>query len=135
MRRCWRLNQRKTIMPFQKKNKLGKGGLRNPPGGRPTKEKQRIKKLAAILAQEFIEKNVKPVLKAYLQFAAGRNVKHRHAQTGDILWTEFEADPRVTQHYLDKLVPSPKLAPTDKEGNTVAPMIYITPNLEDEEPE
>lgn len=30
-------------MPFQKGNKLGKGGKQNPPGGRPTKEEAAAK--------------------------------------------------------------------------------------------
>ena len=38
----------------------------------------------------------------------GRLVKHRNKETGKVLWTEFEAEPRVTCHFIDKLLPAAK---------------------------
>lgn len=95
-------------MKFEKGNKYSRGGKMGNKGGRPTKAHTEAKKLAAEIVRDYIEKNIKPVLKAYGQFAAGRLVKHRNKDTGAILWTEFEADPRVTCHFIDKLLPTAK---------------------------
>lgn len=44
-------------MPFQKGHKLAKGGLRNPPGGRPTKAQMVVKQIEEETAVSLIEKN------------------------------------------------------------------------------
>lgn len=92
---------------FQKGHKLAKGGKR-PGAGRKSKKRKEIEATAEELARKYIEKALKPVLNAYIQFAKGRKVKHRHRETGDVLWTEFEAEPKVTCHFIDKLLPAAK---------------------------
>ena len=44
-------------MKFEKGNKLAKGGRRNPPGGRPTKEQARQRALERETAESIIKKN------------------------------------------------------------------------------
>lgn len=118
-------------MPFQKgKRHPNQGGKRG--GGRPSKHKKEVKVEAAKLAQAFIEAHVKPVLEAYSQLAAGRKVNHYSTEDGRLLWTEVEVDSPTLRHYIDKLVPSPKLAPTDKAGNTIPTIVYVHPSLEDD---
>ena len=55
--------------------RFGKGGKRNPPGGRPTKAQQQVKelvkKLALDMAKHYLEKNFKPIMNAYLSLASG----------------------------------------------------------------
>lgn len=116
-------------MGFAKGHKHAKGGKR-PGSGRPSKDRARIKKAAAEIAKAYIEKHIEPVLKAYLQLAGGRMVKHHNTEDGRVLWEENEVDAPTLRHYIDKLVPSPKLAPTDKEGNTIPPVHYHMPSLE-----
>lgn len=88
---------------FQKGHKFAKGGKRNPPGGRPTKEQKEIERKAADLAREYIERSVKPVMHSYFQLAHGRLVNKYHE--GVIIGQEFEVDAPTTRHFVDKLVP------------------------------
>ncbi len=88
-------------------DRRGKGGKREG-AGRKTNERKRIESRAQEIAQEFIERNIKPVLKSYLQLAGGRKVKDRNAETGKVLYTELEADSATTRHYIDKLIPAAK---------------------------
>jgi len=84
---------------FQKGHKLAKGGKRNPPGGRPSKRKLEIHKEAGVIAREFIESHVDPILKTYLGLAAGRVVKTRKGKF------RLLVDPPTTRHAVDKLLP------------------------------
>src|SRR4029453_6860639 len=94
-------------MRFQKGNKAGQGGLRNPPGGRPTKEQQEIKKAAAEIARDYIERSVKPVMHTYFQLAHGRLVNKWHE--GQIAGQEFEAAPATTRHCVNKILPAEQM--------------------------
>lgn len=89
-------------MPFQKGHKFfGKGG--NHGGGRPKTQEVEIKKAAAVLAREYIEASVKPVMATYFQLAHGRYVNKYHE--GKIVGQEFEADAGTTRHFVDKILP------------------------------
>jgi hypothetical protein len=79
-------------MKFQKGNKLAKGGKRNPPGGRPTKEQQEIKKAAAEIAREFIETNVQKFLDSYIRLSTGKFI-----------------DPATVRHAIDKILPDEQM--------------------------
>jgi hypothetical protein len=97
-------------MKFEKGNKAAKGGKRNPAGGRPTRIEKEILEAAAEIAKQYIRDYLRPVLKTYGQLAAGRLVKHRHPTTGKVLWSEIEADPATTRHFIERLVPPARLA-------------------------
>jgi hypothetical protein len=60
---------------FEKGNKLARGGRRNPPGGRPTKQEQAAKKEAAERARERLGAEVDAVMDEYLRLAKGAKVK------------------------------------------------------------
>jgi hypothetical protein len=92
-------------------------------------EKQ-ARKMAEDIARAYIEKNIKPVLKAYIQLAGGRPVKHYNQKTGDHIYTETEVDPSVLKHYMDRVIP-PRAA-EDRDHNAVPPMGYFHDNLESE---
>ena len=94
-------------MKFEKGNKFAKGGKRNPPGGRPTKQQVEIKKAAREIAREYIEKNVQPILETYLGLAAGKVVK-RIAEDGAKTF-ELSVDPPTTRHAIDKLLPDEQM--------------------------
>lgn len=77
-------------MPFQKGNNLAKGGKRNPPGGRPTKEQADFKsKLAAAVDKE-VSKRVGEIAKHYANRAVG--------ESGD----------KVLTHLIDRAIPAAK---------------------------
>ena len=79
-------------MRFEKGNKLAKGGRRNPPGGRPTKEQQEIKKAAAEIARGFIETNVQKFLDSYIRLSTGKFI-----------------DPATVRHAIDKILPDEQM--------------------------
>jgi hypothetical protein len=54
-------------MRFQKGNKAGQGGLRNPPGGRPTKEETEIKKTLVEKYWAEVEKRLDTLLSKYFR--------------------------------------------------------------------
>ena len=54
-------------MPFQKGNKLGRGGRCSNPGGRPSKKDQQKKKEAAQTARDMLEAEVTPITETYLK--------------------------------------------------------------------
>jgi hypothetical protein len=90
---------------FEPGNKLAKGGKRKN-AGRPPKEPSAIKKAARVIAREFIEEHVKPVLNNYLKLAEGY-YETRFSENG----TEYEifvADGPTTRHFIDKLLPDDK---------------------------
>src|SRR6266478_8662274 len=69
-------------MKFQKGNKAAKGGRRNPPGGRPSKEEVAAKKVAVERAREKLEAEVDAVMDEYLRLAKGGAIKkHSSPQT------------------------------------------------------
>lgn len=119
-------------MAFAKGNKHAKGGKR-PGSGRKNKTTKKIREEAAKIAKAYIEEHVQPVLDAYGELAGGRWVNHYNQRTGALIYKEWEVDAGTLRHYIDKLVPSPRLAPTDKDGKTVPPIIYNMPNLESED--
>lgn len=92
-------------MPF----KLGpdpnraKGGKRNPPGGRPTKEKQAAKKLAEEIAKDYIEKNIKPIMETYVGLASGEVIERMTAGGKKDFF--LSVDPATSRHAVDKLIP------------------------------
>jgi hypothetical protein len=90
---------------FQKGNKLSPGGKRKGAGRKPMFEKK-VSEAAEIIARKYIERYIKPVLKAYVSLAGGRWVKYRNKKTGKLLWTEFEADPATVRHYIERLIPA-----------------------------
>src|SRR5215813_12227060 len=94
-------------MKFEKGNRAAKGGRRGNKGGRPSKEQQEIKKAAAEIAREYIEKNVQPILETYLGLAAGKVVK-RIAEDGAKTF-ELSVDPPTTRHAIDKLLPDEQM--------------------------
>jgi hypothetical protein len=92
---------------FEKGNKLAPGGKR-PGAGRPSKQVKANKIAAAEIARQYIEKNIKPVLKTYRKNAEG-HYENR--------WTEGKApkkyevwvvDAASTRHWIDKFVPAAK---------------------------
>jgi hypothetical protein len=107
-------------MPFEKGNKLGKGGPRG--GGRPSKTKQEIKRAAAEIARDYIEASVKPVVQTYFQLAHGRLVNKWHE--GKIAGQEFEADAATTRHFIDKLLPDFYGKDPPKIGNTYIQFVF-----------
>jgi hypothetical protein len=76
-------------MPFKKGNPYG--GKR-PGAGRPTKEKQEIKKQAAEIAKEFIETHVQKFLDSYLRLSTGKFI-----------------DPATVRHAIDKILPDEQM--------------------------
>ena len=105
-------------MKFQKGNKAAKGGRRNPPGGRPTNEVQAAKKVAAERAREKIEAEVDGVMDEYIRLAKGGKIKRG-------------SSPQTIRHCVERWLP--RRTPEDSKGNTVPPMIYIHPDLEEPE--
>jgi hypothetical protein len=97
-------NQR---MKFQTGNKLAKGGKRNPPGGRPTKEQQEIKKEAAQIAREFFETHVQGFLDSYLDLGTGKVIE-RLDKDGNIVKLVM-LDPATVRHAIDKILPDEQM--------------------------
>ena len=91
-------------MKFEKGNKRAKGGKRTPPGGRPTKRQQEVKKAVAKMAQAYIEEHIEPVLKSYFKLTQGREVKHY--RDGKLDYTEEIIDGSTVRHWIDKFVPA-----------------------------
>lgn len=94
-------------MPFAPGNKAA-SNRKHARGGRPNREKMKLKALAAQIAREYIEKHVEKVLKTYLELAAGRWVTHRQydANKGKVItFKEFEVDGPTLRHYVDKILP------------------------------
>ena len=92
-------------MKFEKGNTLAKGGKR-PGAGRPKKGVAEVKKAAAEIAREYIEKHVRPIIETYVALAAGKVVERRTPEGKK----EFVLDvnPRVTIDAMDKLLPPAK---------------------------
>jgi hypothetical protein len=107
-------------MPFQKGNKYGKHGRQNPPGGRPTKTQQEIKKAAKEIAQEYIETHIKPIMDTYLALAAGKVVE-RKTSKGKKQFV-LEVDPSTTRDAVGKLLPAAKQT-IAIEGGTIDSLI------------
>lgn len=90
-------------MPFQKGHSYGGA---KPGAGRKPKKELEIKQAAAVIAREFIESNVKPVLNNYLRLANGW-LETRYSENG----TEYDTfcyDGPSTRHFIDKLLPDEK---------------------------
>jgi len=92
---------------FKKGNKRAKGGKRNPPGGRPTKEAQEIKRQAVQMAQDYIGKHIEPVLESYFKLTQPREVNH-YDKDGNLLFTDEVIDGSTIRHWIDKFVPAAK---------------------------
>jgi hypothetical protein len=90
---------------FEPGNKLAKGGKRKN-AGRPPKNRAEVKKAAQVIAREFIEENVKPVLDNYLKLAKGY-YETRYTQEGQA-YEVFVPDGPTTRHFVDKLLPEIK---------------------------
>jgi len=98
----------------------GKGGKR-PGAGDKTKEHKAIKKAAAEIAKEYIEKHVLTVLGSYEKLIKGRIVKH-YDKEGNLICEEEVIDSAAVRHAVDTLVP--KRAPEDSRGNAQLPGYY-----------
>lgn len=96
-------------MPFQKGNKLSRGGKIGNKGGRPSRETKRNLQTAAEIARAYIEKHVQPVLDNYLKLARGWE-EARFSNSGDA-YTAFCYDGATTRHFIDKLLPELKYEP------------------------
>jgi hypothetical protein len=96
-------------MKFQQGHKFAKGGKR-PGAGRPTKEKQEIKKQAAEVAREFIETHVQKFLDSYLDLAAGKVVE-RLDKDGNVVKLVM-LDPATVRHAIDKILPDEQMEHT-----------------------
>jgi len=94
-------------MKFQKGNKAANGGRRNPPGGRPTKEQQEIKKEAAQIAKEFIETHVQGFLDSYLDLGTGKVIE-RLDKDGNVVKLVM-LDPATVRHAIDKILPDEQM--------------------------
>ena len=91
-------------MPFKKGHKLAIGGARRG-AGRKSKQSLEVKKEAAIVAREYIEENLKPILETYLGLAAGTVVK-KYDDEGKEVELELHVDPPTTRHAVDKIFPT-----------------------------
>ena len=91
-------------MKFQKGNKAAKGGRRNPPGGRPSKEKLRIREEVKRLVELELEKHVMAVIGAGKRIATGVKRRKHNPKTGTIYY-ELEYDGAMIRHWIDKFVP------------------------------
>jgi len=100
--------------PFEKGNKLAKGGKR-PGAGRKSNEERAIKKAASEIAKAYIEEHVMTVLGSYKKLIEGRIVRHFDKQTGNLICEEEVIDSAAVRHAMDTLVA--KRASEDKEGN------------------
>jgi hypothetical protein len=80
-------------MKFEKGNKLAKGGRRNPPGGRPSKEEVAAKKVAVERARERIEAEVDAVMNEYLRLATGGKIKRG-------------SSPQTVRHCVERWLPA-----------------------------
>ncbi len=92
-------------MPFVKGKKHPRqGGRQNPPGGRPTKLQQEVKKLAADMVKKYIEDRLKPVVDAYLASATGkRHGDHRR-----------KFDSATNRHVIERFLgPAPRTLTLD----------------------
>ena len=92
-------------MPFVKGKKHPRqGGRQNPPGGRPTKLQQEVKKLAADMVKKYIEDRLKPVVDAYLASATGkRHGDHRR-----------KFDSATNRHVIERFLgPAPRTVTLD----------------------
>lgn len=125
-------NYHKTIMGFQKGNKLSRGGKKGNKGGRPSNEEKKGKLDAEKIATEFIEKRIKPVLETYGKVAKGYWVKHKETKKDGTIheWKEFVFDASVLRHFIDKVKPA--RLPEDKKGHAIPSMTYTHPKLEDD---
>jgi hypothetical protein len=96
----------------------GQGGRRNPPGGRPTKEQQEIKKQAAEIAEEskkqaaqiakeFIDTHVQQFLDSYLGLGTGKVIE-RKCKDGKVVKLVM-LDPATVRHAIDKILPDDQM--------------------------
>jgi len=118
-------------MPFKAGEKLpGQGGYRAN-AGRPKKQEADIRQAAAVLARQYIDTSVKPVMHTYFQLAHGRLVNKYHE--GKIVGQEFEADAATTRHFVDKLLPDDKELDSGQTINIlIAPQASQQPGSESE---
>jgi len=92
---------------FQKGNNFSRGGKKGNKGGRPTNTEVEVRKLAEVIAREYIEAEVKSIMETWLGLAIGQVVE-RMTPEGKKEF-ELKVDPATVRHAVDKLVPA---APT-----------------------
>ena len=91
-------------MKFQKGHKLAKGGKRNPPGGRPTKVQQKVKRLVAELTKKYLEDHLKSILDSYISLATGQRVGN----------SRRKLDPATCRHAVERFLgPAPRTVNVD----------------------
>lgn len=92
-------------MKFEPGNTLAKGGKREG-AGRKKQTDVDIKRAAAVLAKDFIDKHARPVLDNYLKLAQGY-YEPRYTALGQE-YQVFVPDGPTTRHFIDKLIPDDK---------------------------
>jgi hypothetical protein len=110
-------------MRFGPGNKYSRGGTKGNKGGRPTKIKAEVKKMAQEMIRPYILSRIKPVLDMYLALGTGKVIKRGKREY------ELQVDPATVRDIIDKFVPPAE----DTKGKVVAPIIYST-NLPPERP-
>jgi hypothetical protein len=98
-------------MKFQRGNKLGKGGKRNPPGGRPSKDQLAIREEVKRRVQLELEKHVMAIIGAGRKIATGVKRKKFTAKGEPIIdpetgkqYFEIEYDGATIRSWVDKFV-------------------------------
>lgn len=88
---------------FGKGNKIAPGGKRKG-AGRKRKDHHEVIARAELIAKDYIETKLKPILDQYITLARGRWVQHYNQQTGAKTYREFEVDPATLRHFVDKFI-------------------------------
>src|SRR6266436_4091185 len=91
-------------MGFQKGNKLSPGGKKGNKGGRPSKEKLKIREEVERLVELELEKHVMAVIGAGRKIATGVKRRKHNPKTGKVYY-EIEYDGAMIRHWIDKFVP------------------------------
>src|SRR6266436_9176855 len=95
-------------MGFQKGNKLSPGGKKGNKGGRPSKEKLKIREEVKRLVELELEKHVMAVIGAGRKIATGVRRRKHNPKTGKAYY-EIEYDGAMIRHWIDKFAPDARL--------------------------
>ena len=102
-------NYQRTVMPFQKGNKLSPGGKKGNKGGRPSKEKLALMAEMKQTVEEYLVKHVGPVLEAALKISTGVKRRKYNPKTGQVYY-EIEYDGAMIRDWISKFVPPAKIS-------------------------
>ena len=89
-------------MPFKRGHKLARGGKRTNAGRKPKTDVE-IHKEAGVIAQEYIEAHIDPLLETYIGLAAGVVVERTTPE--GVKEFVLHVDPATTRHAVDKILP------------------------------